>query len=94
MSDKPSSRWIVVALTLLPPLAIILFYPGIFIMGLSYAGIFCVLLLMLLPALMVWSGRYVKNIAGGYEVIGGKPFIIVEIIIAVALLVFAALHLG
>ena len=93
MNHRPGGRWMVMALTLLPPLAIILFYPGIFIMGLNYAGIFCVMLLILLPALMVWSGRYVKKMGGGYEVMGGKPFIIAEIVVAAALLVFAALHL-
>ena len=45
---------------------------------------------MLIPALMVWSGRYVKQIASGYEVIGGKSFIILEIIIAIVLAVFGA----
>ena len=93
IEKKVRGRLFVMVLTLLPPLAIILFYPGIFIVGLSYAGIFCVILLMLLPALMVWSGRYVKNISKGYTVIGGKTFIVLEIIIAIALLVFAAIHL-
>lgn len=88
------SRIMIVCLTLLPPLAIVLFYPGAFIVGLSYAGIFCVLLLMLLPALMVWSGRYVKKLAVGYQVTGGKLFIILEIIIALALLVFATIQIG
>ena len=87
-----SGRFFIVGLTLLPPLAIILFYPDAFIMGLSYAGIFCVVLLMLLPALMVWSGRYVKKMANGYEVMGGKFFIIFEIVIAITLLVFATVH--
>lgn len=87
-----SGRFFIVGLTLLPPLAIILFYPDAFIMGLSYAGIFCVVLLMLLPALMVWSGRYVKKMANGYEVMGGKLFIIFEIVIAITLLVFATVH--
>lgn len=86
-------RLFIVALTLLPPLAIVLFYPGAFMIGLSYAGIFCVVLLMLLPALMVWSGRYVKKMATGYEVTGGKLFIILEMMIALALLVVATIHL-
>lgn len=93
VGKKAGARLLIIALTLLPPLAIILFYPGLFVMSLSYAGIFCALLLMLLPALMVWSGRYVKNISTGYSVIGGRTFIVLEIIIAVALLVFSASQL-
>lgn len=59
-------------LTFLPPLAINLLYPGAFIRLLSYAGIICVLLLIVLPVMMVWSGRYCKNIAHGFRVFGGK----------------------
>lgn len=64
---------------LLPPLAMVFFYPNIFIIGLSYAGILCVILLVLLPVLMAWSGRYQKNLAtvGDYEVFGGKLSLII-----------------
>ena len=75
------------ALTFLPPLAIILFYPGAFLIGLSYAGIFCIILLMLLPPLMVWSGRYYKKIAFGYQVVGGKPALAITIGLAILVLI-------
>lgn len=45
------------ALTFLPPLAIVLINPGIYLHALSYAGICCVILLLLLPSLMAWSAR-------------------------------------
>lgn len=63
-------------LTLLPPVLIVLFYPGVFISALSYAGIYCVILFILLPALMAWSGRYRKNMTGEYRMFGGKPLLI------------------
>ena len=44
--------FLIYGLTFLPPLLIVLFKPGVFIKGLSYAGICCVVLLMLLPILM------------------------------------------
>ncbi|ACJ17896.1 amino acid permease [Coxiella burnetii] len=94
IKKEKNGRWLLVALTLAPPLLVILFYPGAFIASLNYAGVLCVILLILLPALMVWSGRYVKKIAIGYEVIGGKTFIILEILVALALLIFALMHLG
>lgn len=73
---------IVFGSTFLPPLLIVLFYPGIFIAALSYAGIYCVVLLMLLPALMAWSGRYRKNIARDYQVWGGKFLLLFLIIVS------------
>jgi tyrosine-specific transport protein len=45
------------ALTFLPPLAVVLFNPGIYLHALSYAGVCCVILLLILPAIMTWRGR-------------------------------------
>ncbi len=53
---------LIVALAYFPPLILVLFYPGIFITALNYAGVFAVLLLILLPALMLGVGRYIKRI--------------------------------
>lgn len=77
------------SLTFLPPLAVILFYPDAFLKGLSYAGIFCVVLLMLLPPLMTWSGRYHKRIAHGYQVMGGKPALIISTAVAILVLIIS-----
>ncbi len=83
-----SGKWRVMCITLVPPGLIVIFDPGLFITALRYAGIFCVTLLVLLPVLMVWSGRYHKKIAKGYRVMGGKFFVIAEFIIACALLIY------
>jgi tyrosine-specific transport protein len=61
--------------TLLPPLTIVLFYPGAFIAALSYAGIYCTILFVVLPSVMAWYGRYGKKPLaqqGGFRVRGGK----------------------
>lgn len=58
------------ALTFLPPLLIVIYYPGIYIKALNYAGIFCVILLLLLPALMTVYGR--KKFSSPYQVPGGR----------------------
>lgn len=63
---------IIYAATFLPPLSIVLLEPNIFIRGLSYAGVFCVMLLMLLPNMMVYSSRYIKHFPSRYQVRGGK----------------------
>jgi len=65
------------ALTFLPPLTIALFYPGIYLHALSYAGICCVILLLLLPAVMSWQARRANPdqnlilVPGGYVLLTG-----------------------
>lgn len=81
-----SGNWLVYAATFLPPLIISVFYPNAFIKGLSFAGIFCMVLLVLYPGLMAWSGRYRKKIAHGYQVAGGKPALILVFITAAIIL--------
>lgn len=70
-------------ITFLPPLLIVLFFPGAFIKALTYAGIYCLILLVFLPALMAWSGRYRKKLESKYQVIGGKFLLILLMLIAV-----------
>lgn len=59
-------------LTFMPPLIIAHRYSNVFITALSYAGVLCAILLIALPAMMAWSGRYIKKCASGDQVIGGK----------------------
>ena len=63
----------------------------LFLKGLSYGGIFCVILLVLLPVLMAWSGRYVKNLSGPYRVVGGK-FALLLTIAACLLLIYLGFY--
>ncbi len=44
-------------LTFLPPLGLVLFFPGAYLNALHYAGMLCVVLLIILPALMALFGR-------------------------------------
>lgn len=87
------NRLSLMMLVLGPPLAVVLFFPGAFITGLRFAGVFCVLLLILLPVLMAWSGRYVKQIARGYEVWGGRTTLVIELFIGLVLLGFGFWYL-
>ncbi len=72
-------------LTFLPPLLIVIYYPGAYIHALSYAGIFCIILLLLLPALMCYFGRKQYNTV--YKVPGGKLSQCTVIIASLALLI-------
>ncbi|KTD22123.1 tyrosine-specific transport protein [Legionella lansingensis] len=78
-------------LTFLPPLLIVIYYPGAYIHALNYAGIFCVILLLLLPALMTVFGR--KKFASRYIVPGGKFSQWVVIIFSIVLLANAGWQL-
>ncbi len=71
-SLKPGS---VAALVFVPPLLINLLYPNLFIMGLSFAGYGCVMILIWLPLAMVWRSRYQQKISRDYQLWGGKPLL-------------------
>jgi tyrosine-specific transport protein len=74
-------------LTFLPPLIIVLCYPGAYIYALNYAGYFCVILLLLLPPLMSYFGR--NRFTSSYIVPGGKYCQLLVILSAIILMVVA-----
>lgn len=70
-----AGRSILYILTFVPPLLITLLDPRAFLTALEYAGAFGVVTLLgLFPALMVWSGRYIKHLdrEAVFRVPGGK----------------------
>jgi tyrosine-specific transport protein len=75
-------RVILNILTFIPPLIIAILYPTAFIVGLNYAGICLAVLIILLPALMVWNGRYRQKIVAEYRVVGGKIPLIMTLLTA------------
>lgn len=48
---------IILTLTFGPPLSIVLIKPGIYLSALKYAGILCVLLLLILPIVLNWRAK-------------------------------------
>jgi tyrosine-specific transport protein len=68
-------------ITFVPPLIIAILYPTAFIVGLSYAGVCLAVLIIILPAFMVWNGRYRKKMTSNYQVMGGKiPLVLVVLV--------------
>lgn len=59
-------------LTILPPLLYALFFPKGFTFALSYAGVFVAILYAILPALMVYQGRYIEQLKAPFRTPGGK----------------------
>lgn len=81
------------ALVLLPPLFFSLVYPKIFLMALSYAGAFgAVILFGILPAAMVWSGRYYKKLSTRDLVPGGKLVLVCVILFACFIFALQLIH--
>jgi tyrosine-specific transport protein len=73
--QKVGNGKIIIALaSFVPPLLIALYFPTAFILCLKYAGLFCVILFIIMPALMAWRGRYQLQLANDshYRVMGGK----------------------
>lgn len=70
--DALGNLWLCI-LVIVPPFLLALVYPRIFLIALNYAGAFgAVILFGILPALMVWAGRYHKGLGKRALVPGGK----------------------
>ena len=93
VEKKGKSNVMVHFIAFLPPLIIVLFFPNMFIKALQYAGIYCTILLILLPAWMVWRGRYVRHMDRGFRVVGGKTLLALLILfsLTVCVLLFLAI---
>lgn len=76
-------------LTFGPPLAVVLINPGIYIHAFSYAGICCVVLLLLLPSAMTWRARKIDSSASLQIVPGGNITLGCVSLIAIFLLMLA-----
>ncbi len=85
-TKKGWSGVLIHVLCFLPPLLVVLLKPGIFITALAYAGIWCIALLVILPLLMLYSGRYKNALSDHHILPGGRWFLSVMILIASAFL--------
>lgn len=73
-------------LTFFPPLVLVIYYPGAYLHALGFAGMLCVILLLLLPALMCYFGR--SRFSSSYRVPGGRAVLVLIIAISMALLIY------
>lgn len=85
MEQRGKEGILLFVLTFLPPVLIVIYYPGVYLYALNYAGFFCVILLLLLPALMSYFGR--RHFKARYLVPGGELFQILVVIVSLLLLV-------
>lgn len=89
MEKSGAEGTFILALTFLPPLIVVLLKPGIYLSALSYAGICCIILLLLLPAVMAWQSR--KKIIDHGEIFlpGGNITLVILILTGIYLLSLA-----
>lgn len=84
IKKTPGGKVLLASLVLGPPLLCAILYPTIFLVALNYAGGFgAVILFGILPAMMVWKGRYTLKLEGRQIVPGGKPVLIAVILFAI-----------
>ena len=87
MPRESKYEFFIYGLVLIPPTFLTLFYPHLFLKALGFAGGFAdVLLFGVLPALIVWIGRYVKKVEGPYTVAGGKLFLCIILFLSLGFL--------
>lgn len=84
-------NWILFLATFLPPLIITLLMPSVFINALKYAGIFCILLLILMPTWMAFRIRQ-RSSTSHYQVIGGNKLIFTVLIVSLLLLIVGCFY--
>lgn len=82
------------AITFIPPLLFVVLFPDGFAHVLRFAGIFVCAILGVLPALMVYVGRYVHGNRAHTIVFGGKPMIFVTVVFFVAVIAIEICHLS
>lgn len=82
-------RYLLYVLTFAPPLAFSLSHPRAFLTAIEYAGAFGVVTLLgLLPALMIWRGRYRLHLSSNrFRTPGGRPLLVVVIVASMAVMV-------
>ena len=70
------------------PLFFALYFPAGFLIALGYAGVFVAVLYGILPALMVWHGRYIEKRKEKFRVFGGKTLLVLMILGSILIIFF------
>lgn len=87
VEKSPKGRLFLTLAVLLPPLAVALSYPGAFLLAFRYAGsLGAAVIFGVMPAWMVWRGRYELGYEGVRLLPGGKPLLICVATVATGIL--------
>lgn len=80
-------------LTFVPAVTVAIVIPGLFIKALEYAGLYCIILLIFIPAWMAWCGRYRRMSTSAFTVPGGKPLLGLIMGISLVLIIYVLMNL-
>ena len=86
IKKNKKGKLILLATVFIPPFIYTILYPTGFITSLNYTGIFVAILFVILPAVMVWSGRYIKQFSFGYKTPGGRVALSAVILLAFSII--------
>lgn len=93
IKKDPKGKVMLCCLVLMPPFIFSLIYPHLFLTALNYAGGFgAVILFGILPASMVWAGRYRQCLGMRPIVPGGRGTLSVIMICSVLIVVLQLIH--
>ena len=82
-----AGRALLYLMVFIPPLVFTLTNPRAFLNALEYAGAFGVVVLLgLMPALMVWSGRYHLRLKSTFTTPGGKIALVMVILVSLGVI--------
>lgn len=88
LQQQISHKLCIGALVVLPVILFATAFPNAFMLALEVSGGFGDALLSgIIPALMVWMGRYRKNLTGSYQVAGGKGLLVAIFLCSIYVLV-------
>jgi tyrosine-specific transport protein len=93
LSKEGGQKIIVMISTFAPSLLTAIFFPRAFIMFLSVAGLCCVVLQSLMPAMMAWNVRYTQRFNMTYQVAGGRLALIASMAASVLVIVISSYYL-
>lgn len=94
VAKGPVRRGWLCAMALAPPFFFALLYPRVFLTALTYAGAFgAVALFGILPAAMVWSGRYRQKLNRVHVMPGGRLTLVVIIFASLTIMGLELTHL-
>ena len=80
------SYFMMCLLAFVPPTLIVLFWPHIFITALTHAGLYCIVLLVMLPAWMVLAGREQHTKETHFIAFGGRWLPVIFLIFSIIMI--------
>lgn len=90
-SNNLSGRMQTGVITFLPPLIFTIIYPKGFVYALSYAAFFAAILVIIMPALMVYKLRKSKKLKSPIQIFGGNWMLLFVVVMGITVIILETL---